>query len=89
MGPELELRRLTMAMKRGPRKPMAVALSKMPAFMGGFDPCQHKTLEDLCFMAVHEIDLWVEGEESDIQSDADLNEVAAWLRYLERKIAAR
>lgn len=39
------------------------AVLAMPACpIGGFDALQHKTLEDLRFLACHEIDLHDEGE---------------------------
>ena len=68
-------------------KAFRVALAKMPTFMGGFDPCQHTTLEDLRWMTIHEVDLYEEGEESDIRSAADLKEVLAWRAHLKRAIA--
>jgi hypothetical protein len=56
------------------RKPLTFAqlVDRMPAALGGLDPLSHKTPDDLAWMARHEIDLYEEGEESDIGSAADL-----------------
>jgi hypothetical protein len=64
-----------------------VALDKKPVFMMGFDSLSHTTLKDLHWLTIHEVDLYDEGEESDIRSAADLKAVLAWRKYLEREIA--
>lgn len=42
--------------------------------MGGYDPLQHKTEEDLRALVLHEIDLYEEDEESEIKTPAQYKE---------------
>ena len=45
------------------------AVRTLPAALQrSFDPMQHKTLDDLRALAEHELDLYEEGEETDIRS---------------------
>lgn len=50
----------------------------MAAF-GNFDVLTHKTVEDLVYCAQHELDMWNEGEETDIQTINEANAVRRWI----------
>lgn len=44
------------------------ALKAMPRCIGGIDPWIHETPADLAFLALLQLDLYEEGEESDIRT---------------------
>lgn len=53
---------------------------RMPkACVGNFDPAAMKTVDDLAFCARFEMDLYEEGESSDIKSDEQYAKVAKYL----------
>jgi len=52
------------------------ALDNMPLLLvSSYDPGFHKTLADLVSLGQHEIDLYDEGEESDIGNSAERSKV--------------
>ncbi len=56
------------------------AIKKLPKCIGGLDLVgQHKTVADLRFLVQHEIDLFNEGQETDIQGRKDLLECGKFL----------
>jgi hypothetical protein len=64
-----------------------MAVARMPRCLGGFDPVgQHKTLADLRFMAQTQVDLYHEGEVSDISSTRQLHAVKGYISALEHSI---
>lgn len=63
------------------------ALRRMPKLLfGSLDYSYHKTLADLHYLAQHELDLWQEGEESDIHNDRDAQQVKKWMEAVARSI---
>lgn len=62
---------------------MQDAVSTMPVcLMGGFDPHYHNTIELLRELGQHELDMFDDGEETDIQSDAEYRQVDRWMERL-------
>lgn len=57
------------------------ALKKAP-YLGGIDFLRHTTVEDLHYLTQHEIDLYEEGEQSDIKTDRELRIYQKYLNYL-------
>lgn len=58
------------------------ALKRLPRCAeGNFDFLSHKTIADLRFIVRHELDLWEEGQETDIRTAQD---VAACRRFLDQ-----
>jgi hypothetical protein len=47
--------------------------------IASFDPLVHKTIDDLVELARHELDLFKEGEESDIVDNSDVIEVVDFI----------
>jgi hypothetical protein len=55
------------------------AISAMPgAVIGNFDPIGHTNTGDLAWIAQHELDMYQEGEETDITSEAEAFRVRAY-----------
>lgn len=52
-----------------------------------YDPMAHATVADLVRLATHELDLYTEGEESDIRTSFDEKRVRDYLRSLARDVA--
>ena len=50
----------------------AIAANLPIAVIGTYDPLQHKTVEDLCALVQHELDLFEEGEDTDIKNIRDV-----------------
>lgn len=60
-----------------------VAVRTMPAAIQmSFDPLQHKTVDDLIYLAEHEIDLYREGEETDIRSERQAQALDNWAKRI-------
>jgi hypothetical protein len=56
------------------------ALKRLPICIGGLDPLRHRTIDDLRWLVIFEIDLYEEGDEqTDIRNQRDL---AACRRFL-------
>lgn len=56
------------------------AFGEMPeCICGGFDPCAHTSIADLVNIARHELDLYQEGEETDITSAIDEDQVKKFI----------
>lgn len=55
------------------------ARKQVPGCCLGFDAFQHKTISDLVFMVQHEIDLYDEGETTDIEDRDDLRQCRAFV----------
>lgn len=56
------------------------AFQEMPeCAMGNYDPLEHKTVEDLVFCAQHELDMYEEGEETDISTTRQVKQVRAFI----------
>lgn len=62
----------------------ANVVKQMPVCLGGYDALAMTTLADLAAMTQFEIDLYAEGEESDIRSSRDLRSCRQYLRKLSR-----
>lgn len=60
--------------------PFKQALRAFPKFLMSFDALSHKTTSDLVFLARHELDLYEEGEETDIRTPAELAKVRQFVR---------
>lgn len=59
------------------------ALKRLPkSLAGSFDPLTHKTVSDLASLAQHELNLYEEGEPSEIRNAAMQRVVARYLRNL-------
>jgi hypothetical protein len=67
-----------LAKKQGP---FDIALKALPKYIVGYDALSHKTVSDLVFLARHELDLYEEGEDTDIRT---LKQAAAVRAYIER-----
>jgi hypothetical protein len=48
------------------------ALKNMPECIYGYDPFNHKTANDLAWLVLLQIDLFQEGEDSEIRTKSDL-----------------
>ncbi len=71
---------------RTPKKEITFASARksMPKLLfASFDPFHHKTVSDLQALGEHELDLYREGEETNIQSPAQARQVEKWLKSLE------
>lgn len=56
------------------------ALRDLPlAVFGSYDALYHKTVSDLVWIAQHELDLYEEGEETDIRSKAQVAQVRKFI----------
>jgi hypothetical protein len=56
------------------------ALKIMPNFLsGGLDPCSHKTAADLGNLAEHQMDMYDEGEDSDITTSQEREQARQFL----------
>ena len=51
---------------------------KYPNWWTGFDPFHHKTQSDIDWSILHEVDLYREGEDSDIKTKAQLKEAKVY-----------
>lgn len=47
---------------------------------GGIDPLQHKTISDFVRLVQHELDMYEEGEETDIQTAKQLAECKRFIK---------
>jgi len=66
------------------------AVKALPgALIGSYDPRSHLTVAALLRMAQHEIDLWNEGEETDIRSAREANAVRRYMAQLSPGSPAR
>lgn len=65
------------------------ALEEMPDCLMGYDPFQQKTIDDLIWMGQHEIDLYEEGEETDIENKRQLGQVRKWMSKMRGTKAIR
>lgn len=62
---------------------------KIPSYvMGSIDPLTHKTEEDIAYLVRHELDLYEEGEETDMTA-ADARAARRWLGQHPSKNAPR
>lgn len=61
------------------------ALKTMPSCVNGFDPMTHTRIEDLAWLTQHELDLYLEGEDSDIRNQKDLGKAKAFYQLLTGK----
>jgi hypothetical protein len=62
----------------------AQAKQRLPiALAGSFDPQTHKTIADLAFLARFELDLYEQGEETDIRDRAEYRRVKRYLAMLQ------
>ncbi len=62
------------------------ARKKLPGVLiGSYDPLTHRTVSDLRYLACHELDLFYEGEETDIKTNRQLNQVRDFLSLCERQ----
>lgn len=69
-------------MKSAPFETFQEAVAAMPlCLVGGYDALSHKTIEDLQFIAMHELDLYGEGEVELSHSD-----LSAVVKYRNRII---
>jgi len=60
-----------------------IAVKKMPVLLfASFDPLSHKTIADLRALGQHEINLFNEGEESDILNSRQLASIERWVSSL-------
>lgn len=59
------------------------ALNRVPECCGAYDSFYHHTIDDLRYMVQLEVDLWAEGEESDILSVKQLNECKRFIKWAE------
>lgn len=57
------------------------ALNNLPRCIGGIDYAYHVTVDDLVFLVEHEINLFNEGEESDIYTQTQLKQCS---RYVDK-----
>lgn len=55
------------------------AFKKLPSFITGFDQFHHKTAEDLGWLVLLQIDLYKEGEESDITNHRQLKQAEKYI----------
>lgn len=69
------------AVKNGPAfRTFQEAVAAIPlCLVGGYDALTHKTLEDLRFLAMHELDLYAEGE-----VELSHNDLAAVVKFRNR-----
>lgn len=64
------------------------ALRKMPTLLhASYDPLSHTTVADLLYLAEHEIDLCVLGEETDIRTNSEFARVQDFRDMLRRESA--
>lgn len=62
----------------------AAALKKLPSCaMGNFDPLTHTTIADLRYCVQHELDMFYEGEDSEIQNTREADKCRAYLYQLQ------
>ncbi len=61
------------------------AFNRLPACIGGFDAFNHKTVEDLGWLVLLEVDLYHEGEETDIRNRRDYKACQNYLTWLRAK----
>ena len=48
------------------------ALRKAPGHLiGGYDPWEHKTADDIGWLVLREVDLYDEGEETEVKNERD------------------
>lgn len=52
----------------------------MPRCVGGYDPMSHKMVNDLVWLARHELDLYQEGEETDIRTSKQAQAVRSFIQ---------
>jgi len=52
--------------------------------IGNFDPLTHKTVADLVYIAQHELDLYAEGEDTDIRSTVQAGTVREFIAKYSR-----
>jgi hypothetical protein len=52
------------------------------AIVGNFDPMTHKTISDLKYLGQHELDMFEEGQETDISNKRDANSVRGWMNSM-------
>lgn len=58
-----------------------LALKQLPeSCRGKYDPLSHKSVADLIYCAQHELDMYEEGEESDIKSDREAQKVRYYIK---------
>ena len=66
------------------------AYRELPRCVSGFDPCYHKTADQLAFLALHELDMYEEDEDSDIKTQGDARTVRAYIkRWKENNMSSR
>lgn len=58
-----------------------LALKQLPRVcMGNYDPLAHTTVQDLVYCAQHELDMYEEGEETDIKSAKQAQKVRDFIQ---------
>lgn len=66
--------------KPSPFKSWSSAVAHMPlSIIGNFDPLQHTSFSDCAYCAQHELDMYEEGEETDIKSEREAKRVRTYL----------
>lgn len=63
---------------------MAEAEKEMPALIGGIDYWYHKTPADLGWLVLLQLDLYFEGEDSEIKTKGDLKRCQRYLTWLRK-----
>lgn len=59
------------------------AVNRMPtALQRSYDPLNHTSVRDLAYLTAHELDLYAEGEESDIRTPREAREAHEYLKAL-------